>query len=149
MKKLFIVFLNVVFALVVVAQDLPKDVEKVYKNAERLKSKKELNPAVAAYKEVLRSVDHVPSMISIAEIEMFMRKPANYRMAYEYYDMAIKALDAGIASATKKSHKKYMTEQRDELIPRRKNAKSHVKDFDNAKEQKMGGKRLLEDPDLE
>ena len=145
MKKLVILLLNLVFTGFLFAQDLPDDVEKVYKAAERLKSKKELNQAVDAYKEVLRSVNHVPSMVSIGEIEMDMRQPPNYRMAYEYYDKAIKTLESGMASTTKKSEKKYLTEQRDELIPKRNKAKSYVDDFDKAKELKQDGNRLMDD----
>lgn len=145
MKKLVILLLNLVFTGFLFAQDLPDDVEKVYKAAERFKSKKELNQAVDAYKEVLRSVNHVPSMVSIGEIEMDMRQPPNYRMAYEYYDQAIKTLESGMASTTKKSEKKYLTEQRDELIPKRNKAKSYVDDFDKAKELKQDGNRLMDD----
>jgi tetratricopeptide (TPR) repeat protein len=145
MKKLVVLLLNLVFAGFLFAQELPDDVEKVYKSAERFKSKKELNQAVDAYKEVLRSVNHVPSMVSIGEIEMDLRQPPNYRMAYEYYDQAIKTLESGMASATKKSVKKYLTEQRDELIPKRNKAKSYVDDFDKAKELKQDGNRLMEE----
>lgn len=127
------------------AQELPKDVEKVYKVAEKHKSKKELNQAVKAYKEVIRSVHHVPSMINIGDIEMNMRKPPNYRAAFEYYDMAIKALEAGIASSDKKKHKKYLGEMRDELVPKRNKCKSYVDDFDKAKDLKQSGKSLLDE----
>lgn len=145
MKKILILLLSFAFTAVLVAQELPKDVEKVYKKAEKHKSKKELNQAVNAYKEVLRSVAHVPSMISIGEIEMNMRKPANYRMAYEYYDMAIKSLEMGIASTDKKKHKKYLGEMRDEIVPKRNKCKSHVDDFDKSKSLKQKGKRLLDE----
>lgn len=148
MKRLFTVIMCVAFVGFVFAQDLPKDVEKVYKTAEKLKSKKELNQAVAAYKDVLRSVDHVPSMISIADIEMNMRKPPNYRMAYDYYNSAINSIEAGIASTDKRKQKKYLTGMRDELVPKRKKAQSYVKDFDKAKDLKKGGNRLMDDPDL-
>lgn len=145
MKKLLFLLLCASFSLVTIAQELPKDVEKVYKTAEKHKSKKELNQAVDAYKEVIRSVQHVPSMISIGHIEMNMRKPPNYRAAYEYYDMAIRTLEAGIASSDKKKHKKYLGEMRDELVPKRNKCKSYVEDFDKAKQLKQGGKSLLDD----
>jgi len=144
MKKLFMLFISLAVAGFTFAQELPDDVEKVYKAAEHYKSKKELNQAVDAYKEVLRSVNHVPSMVSIANIEMDMRQPPNYRMAYEYYDKAINELESGIASATKNKEKKYLSEQRDELIPKRNKAKSHVDDFDKAKDLK-GGNNLLDE----
>ncbi|MDA3890061.1 MAG: hypothetical protein PF517_00195 [Salinivirgaceae bacterium] len=145
MKKLLILLLSFSFASAILAQDLPNDVKKVYKAAERYKSKKQLNQAVDSYKEVIRSVNHVPSMISIAEIEMDMRQPPNYRVAYEYLDMAIKSLEAGIASSDKKKHKKYLGAMRDELVPKRSKAKSYVDDFDKAKGLKQGGKRLFDE----
>ncbi len=145
MKKLAVLLISLTFGGLLFAQELPKDVEKVYKEAEHLKSKEKLNEAVAAYKEVLRSVDHVPSMTSIADIEMNMRKPPNYRTAYEYLDKAIKTLESGIAATSKKSQKKYLEKQRDELIPKRNKAKSYVDDFDKAKELKQDGKKLLDE----
>ena len=148
MKKIFILLIGITCATFIFAQDLPKDVAKVYKGAEHLKSKKKLNEAVAAYKEVIRSVNHVPSMVSIANIEMNMRKPPNYRAAYEYYDMAIKELESQIATASKNKDKAKFAKQREGLIPRRNKAKSFVDDFDKAKDLKKGGSRLLEDEDL-
>lgn len=145
MKKLIILSIGLAFAGFTFAQELPDDVEKVYKAAERFKSKKELNQAVDAYKEVLRSVSHVPSMVSIANIEMDMRQPPNYRMAYEYYDKAITELENGIAATTKNKEKKYLGEQRDELVPKRNKAKSYVDDFDKAMELKQGGIQLLDE----
>jgi tetratricopeptide (TPR) repeat protein len=147
MKKLMVVLISFAISGFLYAQELPKDVEKVYKNAEHLKSKEKLNEAVAAYKEVLRSVDHIASMVSIAEIEMDMRKPPNYRIAYEYLDKAIQVYESGIAAADKKRQKAYLQEKRDELIPKRNKAKSFVDDFDKAKDLKQGGARLMEGND--
>jgi hypothetical protein len=84
-------------------------------------------------------------MVSIANIEMNMRKPPNYRAAYEYYNMAIKELESQIATASKNKDKAKFAKQREELIPRRSRAKSFVDDFDKAKELKQGGNRLLDD----
>lgn len=145
MKRLFFLILNLAVAGFMFAQELPDDVEKVYKSAERYKSKEELNQAVNAYKEVLRSVDHVPSMVSIGEIEMDMRQPPNYRMAYEYYDKAIKTLESQIAAVPKKNQKEKLGEMRDELIPKRNKAKSFVDDFDKAKDLKEGGNSLMDE----
>jgi len=148
MKKFIIIINLLLFSGFIFAQELPKDVQRVYKGAEHLKSKKRLSEAVAAYKEVLRSVNHVPSMISIADIEMNMRKPPNYRVAYEYYDMAINELNNQIASASKKRVKASLAKQQDQLIPKREKAKSHVSDFDKLREQKKRGQQLLEDEGL-
>jgi hypothetical protein len=148
MKKLIIVINLLILSGFIFAQELPKDVQRVYKGAEHLKSKKKLSEAVAAYKEVLRSVDHVPSMISIADIEMNMRKPPNYSVAYKYYDMAINELDKQIASTSKKRVKASLAKQIDELIPKRKKAKSHVSDFDKLREQKKHGQQMLEEEGL-
>ena len=70
MKKLLVVCFLLIPMLMLHAQELPKDVEKVYKGAERLKSRKDYQQAIAAYKEVLRSVYHDPSMVAIAELDM-------------------------------------------------------------------------------
>ncbi len=148
MKKLFILLISIACTGFIFAQDLPKDVEKVYKGAEHLKKKKKLTEAVAAYKEVVRSVNHVPSLVSIATIEMDMRKPPNYRVAYEYYDKAIRELESQIAAASKNRDKSKFAKEREVLIPKRNKAKSFVDDFDEVKELKQGGNRLLEDEDL-
>jgi len=148
MKKFIIIINLLLFSGFIFAQELPKDVQRVYKGAEHLKSKKRLSEAVAAYKEVLRSVNHVPSMISIADIEMNMRKPPNYRVAYEYYDMAINELNNQISSASKKRVKASLAKQQEQLIPKREKAKSHVSDFDKLREQKKRGQQLLEDEGL-
>lgn len=145
MKKFLFVALGLCFSMLAISQELPKDVEKVYKMAEKHKSKNELNQAVNAYKEVIRSVPHVPSMISIGDIEMNMRKPPNYRAAHEYYDMAIRSLEAGIAASDKKKHKKYLGDMRDELVPKRSKCKSYMNDFDKAKQLKQSGKSLLDE----
>lgn len=147
MKKLFLLLLMSVFISTAYTQELQKDVQKVYDYAEKLKGKGEYKQAVLKYKEVLRSVSHVPSMISIGDIQMDRLTP-HYREAYEYYDMAINALTQAIPATEKKSAIKYMTKLKDETIPKRNKAKSFVEDFDKAKEQKEGGSRLLEDPDL-
>ncbi len=143
---------NVVVALVAcfigfaaLAQELPKDVEKVFDNAEKLKKQEKYDMAIAQYKEVLRSVSHVPSMVAIATIQMELRPDPNYREAYEYYDLAIQNLDAGIAAASKERDKKYLKEQRSTLEPKRNKAKSHVDQFDGAKDSKAKGARLLEE----
>jgi len=144
MKQTFVILLMAFVSIYVNAQDLPKDVNKIYKAAEHLKSKKRLKEAVEVYKEVLRSNDHIPSMISIADIDMYMYNPPNYREAYKYYDMAINQLNYAISSVDKNSQKKYLTKKRDELIPKRKKAKWYVDNFDKAKEQKHNGEHLLD-----
>lgn len=143
MKTLFLL-ISIMIVGLLSAQELPKDVEKIYKSAEHLKKKKQLNQAVNAYKEVLRSIDHVPSMVSIAQIEMEIRTPPNYRTAYEYYDMAITELEIQITTTDKKKAKYKLTQEHERLIPKRKKAKSHIDDFDKAKDLKKDGNRLLE-----
>ena len=145
MKKLSVLLISIAYAGFVFAQDLPKDVAKVYKGAEHLKSKKELTLAVKAYKEVLRSVNHVPSLISIATIEMEIRTPPNYRVAHEYFNKAIKELESQIATAQKNKVKAKLAKERETLIPKRNKAKSFVDDFDKAKKLKQGGNRLMDD----
>jgi tetratricopeptide (TPR) repeat protein len=144
MKSTVIILITVFFSSTLFSQELPKDVNKTYKVAEHLKSKKKYKDAIIEYKEVLRSVEHIPSMISIADIDMYKIKPANYREAYKYYDMAISQLNYAISEADKNSQKKYLTNKRDELIPKRKKAKSYVDDFDKAKELKHDGEHLLD-----
>ena len=144
MKKLLILLIGIISVGFLSAQELPKDVEKIYKGAEHLKKKKQLNQAINAYKEVLRSVDHVPSMVSIAQIEMEIRTPPNYRTAYKYYNMAITELERQIATTDKKKDKYKLAQEHERLTPKRKKAKSHVDDFDKAKDLKKDGDRLLE-----
>lgn len=145
MKTLLLLLISVMTLGFVNAQDLPKDVAKIYKGAEHLKKKKELNQAVDAYKEVLRNVDHVPSMASIGQIEMEIRTPPNYRVAYKYYNMAITELERQIAITKKDKDKYKLAKERERLIPKRKKAKSHVDDFDKAKQLKQGGNRLMDE----
>ena len=145
MKTVLLVLISIMSVGLLSAQELPKDVEKIYKGAEHLKKKKQLNEAVNAYKEVLRSVDHVPSMASIAQIEMEIRTPPNYRTAYKYYDMAITELERQITATDKKKEKYKLAQEHERLTPKRKKAKSHVDDFDKAKDLKKGGMRLMEE----
>jgi tetratricopeptide (TPR) repeat protein len=145
MKSITLFVMAVIFALTALGQELPKDVEKVYDNAEKLKRQEKYDMAIAEYKEVLRSVSHLPSMIAIADIQMVLRANPNYREAYEYYDLAIQNIDAGIAAASKERDKKYLKEMRTDLVPKRNKAKSYVDQFDGAKENKMKGSRLLEE----
>jgi len=142
MRKLIAITLFLAFTGIVIGQDLPSDVEKVYKGAEKLKNKKEYKLAIVEYKNVLRSVNHVPSMVSIGQISMELMSPPNYRMAYEYYDMAINELSAQIASADKKKVKAELGQQIEQLTPKRNKAKSYVDDFDKANEKKEDGNRL-------
>ena len=148
MKKLLIFFLPVLLMVQAQGQDLPKDVEQVYKGAEKLKNRKDYDQAIAAYKEVLRSVEHIPSLVSIADIQMELRSQPNYREAYEYYDRAIKEIDKEINATDKRKVKAELAEYREKLVPRRNKAKSYVDDFDKAKERRQDGNRLMEDPDL-
>lgn len=148
MRKLLLLLFTVAICGSAYTQQLPKDVQKVYDYAEKLKGKGEYKQAVLKYKEVLRSVNHIPSMISIGDIQMDRLTP-HYREAYEYYEMAINNLNQGIAIADKRSVIKHLTKLRDETIPKRNKAKSFVSDFDKAKEKKHDGHRLLEDPDLD
>lgn len=147
MKNLIAIILFTVIAFGSNAQKLPKDIQKVYDQAEKYENKGDFKQAVATYKDVLRSVDHVPTMIQIGDLQMRRAQP-HYREAYEYYQMAITSLDHGIATADKNSVKKRMVKLRDETTPKRNKAKSYVDDFDKAKELKQGGSRLLDDPDL-
>ena len=144
MKVVLLLIMGVMSIGFLSAQDLPKDVEKVYKGAEHLKKKKQYSQAVSAYKEVLRSVDHVPSMASIGEIEMELRSPPNYREAYEYYNKAIIELERQISATEKKKEKYKLAQEYERLVPKRKRAKTFVDDFDKAKNQKHDGDRLLE-----
>ncbi len=147
MKKLVIILLSLFLAGNIYSQDLPKDVQKVFNRAEKLKKKKEYNQAITAYKEVLRSVEHVPSLISAGDIELYRAKP-QHREAYKYYTRAINALDQGIASSESGSAKKHMAKLKEETIPKLNKAKTYVDQFERGKQQKEGGNRLLEDPDL-
>jgi len=149
MKKLFFLFLSVFLMVQIQGQDLPKDVEQVYKGAEKLKSHKDYDQAIAAYKEVLRSVEHVPSLESIGQIQMELRSMPNYREAYEYYDRAIKELERQINLTDKRREKAELAEYREKLIPKRNKAKSYVDQFDDAKERRQDGNRLMDDKDLE
>ncbi|MFA6404118.1 MAG: hypothetical protein WCX31_21200 [Salinivirgaceae bacterium] len=144
MKKSFILLVVIAFSGITLAQELPSDVDKVYKGAEKLKNKKEYKLAIVEYKEVLRSVNHVPSMVSIGEISMELMSPPNYRMAYEYYDKAIQELGIQILGASKDKEKARLGQQIEELTPKRNRAKSYVDDFDKAKDKKQEGNRLME-----
>jgi tetratricopeptide (TPR) repeat protein len=131
------------------AQSLPNDVEKIYKAAEKMQSKKEFDKAVDLYKKVLQSVPtHYNSMENIGDIELRLRAKPNYRQAFEYYQKAIDVLNSGISSAEKNKVKKYLTGEKDRITPKFNKAKSHVKDFDKAKDNHEKGKRLLDDEDL-
>ncbi len=149
MKKLLIVLIALLVGVFAFAQDLPKDVEKVYKGAEKLKSRKDYQQAVAAYKEVLRSVNHVPSMVGIAEIEMDLKPSPNYTIAYEYLDKAIRELEMQISVAKKNKDKASIGKEIQRLTPKRNKAKSFVEDYDKLRENKQKGNRLLEDEDLD
>jgi tetratricopeptide (TPR) repeat protein len=151
MKKLVIFLMALVAGTVIIAQEqeLPNDVEKVFKGAERLKSKGEYNKALSAYNEVLRSVEHVESLVSCGNIEMELKAKPNYREAFGYYDRAIKEIEHQINIADKRKDKGRWAQLREELVPKRKKAQSYVDQFDDAKEQRERGNRLLEDPDLD
>ncbi|HAN00803.1 MAG TPA: hypothetical protein DCQ26_19585 [Marinilabiliales bacterium] len=148
MKRFLVSIVLLTFIGSVIAQDLPSDVEKVYKGAEKLKSRKEYKSAINAYKEVLRSVSHIPSMESIAEISMELMTPPNYRMAYEYYDKAISELERQLAATTKRKEQTQIGLDIQRLTPKRNKAKSYVDDFDKAKDMKNDGNRLMDDKDL-
>ncbi len=147
MKTLMIIILSLCVSTSIFSQDLPKDVKKVFNSAEKLKKKKEYNKAIAAYKDVLRSVEHVPSLISAGDIELYRAKP-QHREAYKYYTRAIAALDQGIAISESSSAKQHMSKLKTETIPKQKKAKSYLDQFERGKQQKEGGNRLLDDPDL-
>jgi predicted nucleic acid-binding Zn-ribbon protein len=149
MKKLLVIIAVLFSGFLAKSQDLPKDVEKVYKGAEKLKSRKDYQDAVAAYKEVLRSVNHVPSMVSIAEIEMDLKPSPNYTIAYDYLDKAIRELELQISAAKKNKEKAFLGKEIQRLTPKRNKAKSHVDDYNKLRENKQDGKRLLEDEDLD
>jgi tetratricopeptide (TPR) repeat protein len=148
MKKLIVVCFLLVPMLMLQAQDLPKDVEKVYKGAERLKSRKDYQQAIAAYKEVLRSVNHVPSMVAIAEIEMDLKPQPTYSIAFEYLDKAIRELEMQLSTAKKNKDKAQIAQEIQRLKPKWNKAKSYVEDFDELRDNKEKGQRLLEDEDL-
>jgi len=147
MKKTIILLVVIAVSGLTIAQELPSDVEKVYKNAEKLKNKKEYKLAIVEYKEVIRRVNHVPSLVSIGEISMELMSPPNYRMAYEYYDKAIIELSSQMSVASKDKEKAKLGQQIEELTPKRNRAKSYVDDFDKSKEKKQEGNRLMEDED--
>jgi hypothetical protein len=137
MKKLiYLLFLMVTVSLQ--AQELPKDVQKLYETAEKQKRHEEYKQAIITYKEVLRSVEHVPSCESIGQIAMELMNPPNYRIAYEYYNRAIVELERQMAATSKKRVKAELAEYRERLIPKRNKAKSYVDDFDKAKETTSG-----------
>lgn len=149
MKKIVVLLISITLCSILFAQTLPKDVQKVYNQAEKYQRKKDFDRAVDAYKEVLRSVpNHYKSMENIGDIEMILRPKPNYRPAHEYYQQALNVLDAGIAQADRKKVKKFLIEERDRIVPKRNKAKSYVKDFNKAKQNREKGNRLLEDEDL-
>jgi len=147
MKKSLLILLSIFLLGSLSAQDLPKEVQKVFDKAEKHAKKKEYIEALAAYKEVLRSMEHVPSLIGAGDVQ-FYRKPPMYTSATEFYGRAIAALDAGIAGTDKKSVKKVMENKKAEIVPRFNKSKSHAKDFNKSKSLKQDGNRLLDDPDL-
>jgi hypothetical protein len=131
------------------AQELPKDVQKLFEQAEKQKKHEEYKQAIVTYKEVLRSVEHVASCESIGQIAMELMTPPNYRMAYEFYDRAITELERQMTATDKKRIKAELAEHIERLIPKRNKAKSYVDDFDKAKEQRQDGNRLMEDKDVQ
>lgn len=150
MKTVIIAILSIFLFSQLNAQELPKDVEKVYKEAEKLKNKKDYDQAISAYKEVLRSVNHVPSMVSIADIEMTLKPRPNYRNAAEYYQAAIDELGHQINIAPKSKDKKRLSEYRSELEPKRNKAQSYTDDADDAKDNREERKnRLMEDENFD
>lgn len=146
MKKSLLLMLVLALLGNIYSQELPKDVAKVFAKAEKYQKKKQWDNAVDGYKEVLRSVpSHYKSMENIGDIEMKLRPKPNYRPAYEYYQKAIDVLDAGISQSDKKKVKKYLAEEKKRIEPKRNKAKSHVKDFDRAKQNHEKGNRLMDD----
>jgi hypothetical protein len=148
MKKIIFAVL-IMTAIQLQAQQLPKDVEKVYQLAEKQKKHEEYKQAIVTYKEVLRSVEHVASCESIGQIAMELMTPPNYRIAYEFYDRAIKELERQIGATDKKRVKADLAQHIERLIPKRNKAKSYVDDFDKAKDQRQDGNRLMEDKDVQ
>lgn len=144
-KSLFILLIFALFGTLS-AQTLPKDVAKVYKSAEKLKSKKQYDRAVEAYKEVLKSVPgHYKSMESIGDIEMKLRARPNYRNAFEYYQKALNALDAGIAGTDKKKVQQYLQNEKKRIVPNFNKAKAETEAFNKAKSNRAKGNRLMDD----
>lgn len=148
MKKFILIGIAILLFSGLQAQDLPKEVQKVFDQAEKYHKKKNYDQALKAYKEVLRSMEHLPSLIAAGDVQ-FYRKPAQYRSALEFYTRALAACDAGISATDKKSVKKYLNEKKTEITPRRNKAQSHVDDFEKIRGNKDNGNRLLDDPDLE
>ncbi|MBI9067466.1 MAG: hypothetical protein JEZ09_09255 [Salinivirgaceae bacterium] len=149
MKKIILVLFITTFIGSAYSQSLPKDVEKVYKAAEKMQSKKEFNKSVELYKEVLQSVpDHYQSLENIGDIEMKLRAKPNYTQAFENYQKALDIVNSALSSAEKRKVKKYLSAEKDRITPKCNKAKSFVKDFDKAKENHEKGKRLMDDEDL-
>ncbi len=149
MKKLLFVVLACFGMVLAQGQELPKDVAKIFKMAEKLQDKKEYDSAIEAYKEVLRSVpDHVQSMENIGDIESRLRPKPNYRQACESYEKALEALSSQIQSTNKKAVQAVLGQKYKEIEPKKNYACSHVEDFDDAKERRQRGNRLLEEEGL-
>lgn len=145
MKNLIIALLAIFFVSSIQGQSLPKDVEQVYNAAEKEKGKKNYNKAVELHKNVLRSVNYIPSLVSIGDIEMILKPKPNYREAAEYYSKAVEEIANQINLASKKGHIKKLTQLRDEVTPKRNKAQSYVDDFDKAIDKRSGGSRLMDD----
>ncbi len=147
MRKILIV-IALFAAGTVCAQDLSKDVSKELKLAEHHRSKKEANEAIMAYKEVIRSYAHIESMEAIGDINMKERAIPKYTEACEYYQMALDELSKQIAAADKKSDKAKLGKDYQRIEPKRNKACSYVEDYEEMKEEKKAGSRLLEEEGL-
>lgn len=143
MKNLGLTLISLLIVMITFGQELPKDVKKVYEQAQKQQKKENYDQAVDLYKEVLRSVNHVPSMEAIGIIELEKRENPRYRIALEYFEMALTTLDQQIAAVDKPKAKKYLKEQKERIIPKRNKAASYVDDFDGVKDKRKDGKDLL------
>ncbi|MCK5823639.1 MAG: hypothetical protein KAG95_06520 [Bacteroidales bacterium] len=147
-KSLILIFLTLIFVFnfwTTKAQELSSKNKIIFKKAEKLTHKKKYLTAVHYYEEILKSNEHIETLMKIADIYFVSLQQKNYKKALEFYKRAEKAMNSAINENSRLAKRKKIKEFKQSCSNNIKICLSHIEKFDDARNRHTDAKKRLDD----
>ncbi|RLD58825.1 MAG: hypothetical protein DRJ01_12095 [Bacteroidetes bacterium] len=151
MKKItyLIILITFIFTFGIVnSQELKGKDKLIFKKAEKLTHQKKYLTAIHYYEEILKSNEHVETLMNIADIYFISLSQKNYNKALEFYQRAESAINSAINKNRKLEKRKKIKELKQTCTNNIKICLSHIEEFNETKKRHKAAKKRLDNDNL-
>jgi len=148
MKKtnyLILILITFIFTFGTVnSQELKGKNKLIFKKAEKLTHQKKYLTAIHYYEEILKSNEHIETLMKIADVYFISLQQKNYKKALEFYKRAEKAMNSAINENRRLAKRKKIKEFKQTCTNNIKICLSHIEKFNETKNRHQAAKKRLD-----